>query len=76
MFIMLYYVRIWTEGVWSGKRIGTNSTLAIRPFRTRQACQEYIYMHLPQYTTRYHNEPTWINYEIIEKRQYIPVKAK
>lgn len=76
MVITVYRVRIWTEGVWSGKRKGTTSTLAVRPFRTREACQEYIYKILPRFTQRSHLEPTWINWEIIAKKQYIPQRKK
>lgn len=71
MIITLYYVRFWTEGVWSKKRKGTNS-YSIRHFRTREACQEYIYQQLPRYTQKDRLEPTWINWEIITKKQYIP----
>lgn len=71
MIITLYYARIWREGVRSGKRIGTNNTIA-QPFRTREACQEFIYKRLPRYTQKDYIEPTWVNWSIVTKKQYIP----
>lgn len=76
MVITVYRIRLWTEGVWSHRRERTNCILGVKPFRTREACQEYINQHLPEYTTRNRVEPAWVNYDIIQQRQYIPVKAK
>lgn len=48
MIIKLYYVKLWTEGVWSGKRI----VGLIAHFRTREECYEFMYKRMPRYTKK------------------------
>lgn len=75
MIITLYYVRIWTEGIWSKKRKGITSVVS-RPFRTEEDCKKFIHERLPKYTQRERLEPTWIYTEIVTKKQYIPKSKK
>ena len=75
MYVTLYYVKKWTEGVWSGRERGKNCVIA-HPFHSREECQVFIDQHFITWMQKRYIEPMIIHVEIVTKQHYVPMKAK